>query len=218
MDEVKYRRVLVWSGWLRLSHAAIVFAVPVLLLTGWLLAQSPSLAETALDVHYLASSLLVFGCLIRIVLLFAGREHERLQALIPATGELPAMAGTLRFYISMGRSPAHGWYAQNPLWKPVYLLMYLALILLVATGMAMPENDVVFGFYLPSVHLFWAQLLLWLVVFHIASVLLHDYRRGTTDISAMVNGYRLFLLEDNKGETEAGTVQLVSVDSLQRRE
>ena len=63
MDKPVIKRVLVWSGWLRLSHASIALAVAVLLLTGWLIVESPSLAGLALDLHYLASSLLIFGLL-----------------------------------------------------------------------------------------------------------------------------------------------------------
>ena len=45
MSEKEYQRVLVWSGWLRLSHWTIGLTTLVLLLTGWLIAESPSLAR-----------------------------------------------------------------------------------------------------------------------------------------------------------------------------
>lgn len=219
MDNQVIRRVFVWSGWLRLSHASIALAVPALLLTGWLIAESPSLAELALDFHYLVSSLLVFGLVIRTVLLFAGREHERLPGLFPAGSELNAMAKTLRFYISLGRSPMPGWYAQNPFWKPFYLVVYLALIILAITGALMPDISIVSGFYLPSVHAFWAQPVLWFTVLHIASVFMHDYRNQTTDISAMVNGYRLFLIEGKQdGSGAEDKVQFITLDSLKSRD
>lgn len=219
MDEPVFKRVLVWGGWLRLSHACIGLAVLALLLTGWLIAESPSLAELALDLHYLASSFLIFGLVIRIVLMFSGKEHERLPGLFPASTELKAMAKTLRFYISLGRSPLPGWYAQNPLWKPAYLVIYLALVVLVITGALMPDVSLLLGFYIPSVHIFWAQLMFWLSVLHISSVVMHDYKSRTTDISAMVNGYRLFLIESNRaGSVSAGLVQHVSLDSLKKRE
>lgn len=219
MGEPVVRRVLVWSGWLRLSHATIGLATLVLLMTGWLIAESPSLAESALDIHYLVSSFLIFGLLIRMVLLFAGKAHERLPALVPAGAELNAVARTLRFYISLGKSPMPGWYAHNPLWKPLYLLIYIALIILALTGAVMPDTAIALGFYLPSVHTFWAQLVLWITVLHIASVLMHDYKSQTTDISAMVNGYRLFLIES--GQHGAGadeSIQVVTLDSLKNND
>lgn len=217
MEDPVIKRVLVWSGWLRISHASIGLAVLLLLFTGWLIAESPSLAESALDLHYLASSFLIFGLVVRIVLMFAGVEHERLPGLFPASSELYAMARTLRFYISLGKSPMPGWYAQNPLWKPVYLVIYLALIVLVITGAAMPDVSMMLGFYLPSVHTFWAQLLFWFTVLHIGSVVMHDYKNKTTDISAMVNGYRLFLVDSNRaGSVAEKLVQRISIDSLKK--
>ena len=217
MEDPVIKRVLVWSGWLRISHASIGLAVLLLLLTGWLIAESPSLAESALDLHYLASGFLIFGLVVRIVLMFVGMEHERLSGLFPASSELYAMARTFRFYISLGKSPMPGWYAQNPLWKPVYLVIYLALIILVITGAAMPEVSLMLGFYLPSVHTFWAQLLFWFTVLHAGSVVMHDYRNKTTDISAMVNGYRLFLIDSNRADSVAeNIVQRISIDSLKK--
>ena len=219
MDDTVIKRVLVWSGWLRTSHASVGFAVLVLLFTGWLIAESPSLAESALDLHYLASGFLIFGLVVRIVLMFAGMEHERLPGLFPASSELYAMAKTFRFYISLGKSPMPGWYAQNPLWKPLYLVIYLALFVLVFSGAVMPDVSLMLGFYLPSVHTFWAQLVFWFTVLHIASVVMHDYRNKTADISAMVNGYRLFLIDNNgAGSVAEKTVQHISIDSLKKNE
>ena len=204
---------------MRLAHASIGLATLVLLLTGWLIADSPSLAESAQDVHYLASAFLVFGLGIRIILLLAGKEHERFSSLFPATTELAAMAATLRFYISLGRTPLPGWYAQNPLWKPVYLVVYLVLIILVVSGAAMPDTTIVMGFYVPSVHEFWAWFMLWFSLIHVISVVMHDYKKQTADISAMVNGYRLFLIE--RGRDGAGiddSVQVITLDSLKRHD
>ena len=218
MHDPVVKRVLVWSGWLRVSHASIGLSVLAQLLTGWLIAESPSLAGTALDIHYLASAVLIFGLVIRLALMFAGKPHERLPALLPASFELAAMASTLRCYFSFFRASLPGWYAHNPLWKPFYLLMYLVLVIMVITGVMIPETSIALGFYLPSVHMFWAHVLLWLSALHVVSVIVHDYRKQTTDISAMVNGYRLFLSDSNR--VDAGideSVQLISPDSLKRR-
>lgn len=210
---------MIWGGWLRLSHACIALATLVLLLTGWLLAKSPSLAGLAQDVHYIASAFLVLGLVVRIVLMFAGKEHERVTSLFPAGSELAAMASTLRFYVSLGRTSLPGWYAQNPLWKPAYLVIYSAFIILAATGAAMSDVPLVLGFYLPSVHAFWAQVVLWFSVLHITSVCLHDYKNLTTDISAMVNGYRLFLIDKSQDAARVNeSIQLVSPDSLNKRD
>jgi hypothetical protein len=75
------------------------------------------------------------------------------------------------------------------------------------------------GFYVPSVHEFWARFILWFSVFHIATVVMHDYKKQTADISAMVNGYRLFLIERGRGGTGVDDpVQIISLDSLKRHD
>lgn len=218
MSEKEYRRVLVWSGWLRLSHWAIGLATLVLLLTGWLLAESPSLAELALDVHYLAAGILVSGLIVRIALMFVGQEHERLAALIAASSEFKVIAETLRFYISLGKMPLPRWYAQNPLWKPLYLLSFLLLLVQVVSGAVMQNQPIVSGVYLPSAHALGAQALFWFSVLHIAAVSLHDGRGKTADISAMLSGFRLFSIDrDGFQGADEENVQLVSVDKLKRR-
>lgn len=212
------KRVLIWSGWLRLGHAGIGLSVPLLLLSGWLIAESPSLYALALDLHYLGAAILLFGLIVRAAVLLRGKEHERLAALVPTRAELAAIAGTLRCYISMGRLPLPAWYAHNPLWKPLYLLIYLALALLAATGAAMQDTPVIYGFYLPSVHLFWAQVTLWLTVLHIGAVILHEYKNQTADISAMVNGHRVFLVDTaGSGTGSSDARQYVSLDSISQK-
>ena len=218
MSEKEFQRVRIWSGWLRLSHWAVGLATLVLLSTGWLIQESPSLAESALDVHYLAAGILVIGLVARVVLMFAGQAHERFVALIPRSSELKAIADTLRFYISFGRMPLPRWYAQNPLWKPFYLFCYLVLFVQVVSGAVMPDYPLVAGFYLPSLHAFWAQGLFWFSLLHVAAVGLHDVRGSMADISAMLSGFRLFSIDRGlrEGDNEE-PVRFVSLDDLKRR-
>ena len=215
MGEIQYKRVLVWSGWLRLSHWAVGPATLVLLITGWLFAESPSLAESALEVHFLAAGILMFGLLVRAALMFIGQEHERFMALIPTSSEFRAITETLRFYVSLGKTPIPRWYAQTPLWKPLYLAIYMVLLLQLASGAVMQNQPVISGFYLPAVHNFWAQVVLWFSVLHIAAVTLHDGRGKAADSSAMLSGYRLFAIDSERSDGES--VQYVSLDALKRR-
>jgi len=216
MSEIK--RVLIWGGWLRASHACIAFSVPVMLVTGWLIADSPSLSDLALDLHYLGAAVLLSGLIARAVLLIAGRDNERFQALVPANKELSAIVATLRCYISFGRMALPAWYAHNPLWKSLYLLIYLALVMLLATGAAMPDVSIVLGFYVPDVHAFWAQVVLWLTVMHVASSILHDYRNQTADVSAMINGYRVFHVDGDRANVPENSLQqTVSIDSIRKK-
>jgi Ni/Fe-hydrogenase 1 B-type cytochrome subunit len=195
MQEGEFKRVLVWSGWLRLSHWSTALATVGLLLTGWRLGEGPANPPVIMDVHYYCASLLAAGLLLRLVLMFVGKPHERLGGLLPARTELRSILDTLRFYLSLGQAPVPRAFAQNPLWKPLYLVVYVGLALQLLTGSLMPERPVLWGFYLPSVHSFWAQALLWFGLAHIAAVALHDLRGKTADVSAMINGYRLFLID-----------------------
>jgi Ni/Fe-hydrogenase 1 B-type cytochrome subunit len=195
MNDSDFKRVLVWSGWLRLSHWSVALATLGLLLTGWQLGASAAGAPTALDFHYYSASVLVFGVALRLVLMVVGKPHECLAGLLPRLSELRSIGHTLRFYLSLGRMAVPRWYAHNPLWKPVYLAVYAVLVVQVATGSLMQEHPVVWRFYLPAVHGFWAQVLLWFSLALIFSVALHDVKGKTADVSAMLNGYRLFSID-----------------------
>ncbi|MCW8964520.1 MAG: cytochrome b/b6 domain-containing protein [Gammaproteobacteria bacterium] len=211
------RRVLIWSGWLRVSHWSVALSTLVLLLSGWLIGNSPMQAEIALEYHYLAVSVLVFGLVLRIAIFLRGKDHERLGALFPEASELRAIRQTLVFYLSLGRQPMPHWYAHNPLWKMIYVFWYVALLLLLGSGVLMADDAVVLGFYLPSVHDFWAGMVFWFTILHLISLFAHDYYAKSTDMSAMINGYRLFEVESQAKDDLKGTpVVLQSMDSLMK--
>ncbi|HHO59746.1 MAG TPA: cytochrome b/b6 domain-containing protein [Thiotrichales bacterium] len=192
MQNVEYRKVPIWNGWLRLSHWSIALSSLALIASGWLVAQSPYLHAPAQATHNIAAGVLVFGLLLRIVLFFTGKNQLALTALVPARAERENMKAMLKFYITLGKAPLPHWYAQNPLWKPLYLLLYVVLIVLAVSGMLLPENTAIAGFFPRAIHRYWAEFVFWFTLLHIASVLLHDYRGETNDISAMVHGNKLF--------------------------
>jgi len=198
------KRVLVWSGWLRLSHALIALSTLLLLATGELISQSPMLASNAADIHNYVAGFLAIGLLIRIVLMFIGQPNERIGNLIPKAIELPPIVEMLRFYALLGKAPLPRWYAQNPLWKPIYLAFYLVLMMQVITGLFIQEGGLLLGFYPPSLHIFWAMVLLIFTLFHLFCVVWHDYKGGGSDVSAMINGLRSFTIDQpaplEKGE------------------
>ena len=209
------RRVLIWGGWLRVSHWSVALSTLVLIVTGWLIGYSPMQAGSALEYHYLAVSVLVFGIVLRIAIFFRGSDHERLPALFPQPSEFRAIRQTLLAYLTLGKQPLPHWYAHNPLWKIIYIMWYLALLLLIASGAIMPDTPVVAGFYLPSVHEFWATIVVWLAGLHLLALIAHDYFAKTTDISAMINGYRLFEVEGQSVSDQKGTpVAVQPLESL----
>lgn len=213
----QFSRILVWGGWFRLAHWSIALSSLLLMISGWLLAESPSLAEGASEFHSVTASVLFFGLLLRSLLMFIGKPHEKLTGLIVEVSEFKTIIETGRFYLSLGKTALPNWYAQNPLWKTLYLFVYLVLYLQVISGALMPDNDTLFGFYLPSMHSWWAQVLVIFTGLHLLAVVLHDYRGKAADVSAMINGCRLFQIG---GIQERGAavekVQIVTLDPSRR--
>ncbi len=188
------QRLLVWRGWLRLAHWLMAGGTLALILSGWLIRSAPSLASTATQDHYLAAYALVAGLGLRLWLLFRGTEVERARTLLPDMTRTHVMKDMIKFYVSFGRMPLPKWYAHNPLWGPVYLLLLLALLMVVATGFAAPKWPIVYGFYLPSMHVWWATAITIFSVAHIIAVVLHDMKGTGSDVSAMINGHRIFVI------------------------
>jgi Ni/Fe-hydrogenase 1 B-type cytochrome subunit len=191
----KIQRVLIWGGWLRFAHLSLAFACLVLLVSGWLMGNAPSLFEPAQAYHFLAAGLLLFTLLLRLALALFSNAPARAGNLWPTPQEWPAMGAMLRFYMSLGRSTLPRWYAHNPLWKPLYLLLYALLAGLAFSGALLTEQPLLLGWYLPSIHRSLASLVFWLTLLHLLTVILHDLRGKTTDVSAIVHGYRYFVVE-----------------------
>lgn len=210
------RRVLVWSGWLRVAHWALAGATLWLMVTGWLVANSPALAASAAEWHYLAAGLLVFAVGLRLFVGFFGRGAERFEHLLPQTTEFAAMRASLVFCLSFGKSPLPNWFAHNPLWKPIYLFLYLLLGLLALSGWLMPDMPLLWRFYLPHVHATLATMVTIIAVAHLYCVVLHDLKGRNADTSAMINGHRYFTI-DRQGLAEPDLPPVsISVDELTR--
>lgn len=216
MNGVDIQRVAVWSARLRLAHAMIGASVIVLLATGGLIAYAPGVAEAASEVHQLAGIGLTLGLLLRVVLLFFGAASAHGRALLPAPGDLAKVGMMLRFYLSLGRTPLPRWYAHNPLWAPLYALLILVLVLQTLTGLLMNAYPLVGGFYLPSVHAFWSPAILAFTVLHLLAVVLHDLRGDTSDVSAIINGHRIFIVDRLERPSDR-SVQSVPLDTIKRR-
>jgi len=192
------RRVAVWSGWLRFIHGALATATLVLIATGWLVANSPALAEVAADIHFIAASILIAALSLRLALGFAGKGSDRFEHMLPQRSDLAGMRASLLFFLSLGKAPLPSWYAHNPLWKPIYLILFVLLGLSALTGWIMPEMQVIGRLYLPKVHTWLSNAIIAVTVAHVFSVMLQDVKGKTADISAMLNGYRYFSIERDR--------------------
>lgn len=211
------RRVPVWSGWLRVAHWALAGATLLMLVTGWLIANAPTVAAGAAEVHYLGAAVLVFGLALRLFLGFAGKGAERLEHLVPKLSEMTGLRNSALFYLSLGKAPLPNWYAHNPLWKPIYLVWFALLALSALTGWLMPDTPVVGVFYLPRVHQWMANAVFVVTLAHVYSVVLQDLRGQAADTSAMINGHRYFRVE-REGLVKPEVPQVsIRIDDLNRK-
>ena len=206
-------RTLVWSSKLRTAHWLLALSTLVLIATGWLIPVAPSIIDLTSDWHYLAAAVFIAALLLRLWLLLIDKQSAGIAALMPGKQALPAIGQMLRFYITLGKAPLPAWFAHNPLWAPIYLFAILIMLLLAATGMLMNGHPVLFNIYLPDLHTGLAGILSAFAIFHVITVFMHDAKGTGSDISAMVNGHRIFIVQKTD-KPEAGTVQHVSLDDF----
>jgi Ni/Fe-hydrogenase 1 B-type cytochrome subunit len=201
----------VWSRSLRLIHWSMAFAVMVLIFTGWGMRADPLLAATLLDDHFMAAGLLIPAFILRLYLLFFGSGSDHISDCESDMNRLRSAIAVLKFYFSLGRSPLPRWYAHNPLWGPIYLLLFVFVLLQITSGLLQQRQAFIAGISLHDLHIIGAYAITTFTLLHIVAVFLHDLGGRGSDISAMINGHRIFII----GETAAGRQQPgVSLDEL----
>jgi Ni/Fe-hydrogenase 1 B-type cytochrome subunit len=202
------RRVLVWPATLRLLHALVALSVIVLLATGWLLDHDAALYTGARDYHFIAGYALLGALAIRLPLLAVGKGPARLSALLPGAEQRRGAIATLRFYLSLARTPLPRWYAHNPLWGPLYLAMLALLLVAVITGLGYDSDRAILGLSAVDTHATVARLVLILVVAHLIAVVLHDLRGTGADVSGIINGHRFFTIEPLEPEIDTPSTEI----------
>lgn len=216
MPQSKIQRVLVWSLPLRVAHWSIAISVLVLLASGWLAQREPVVAAAILDYHYIAGAMLILALALRVYLLFLGRGSDLLADCETDPHRMRQAIQVLRFYLSLGRAPLPRWYAHNPLWGPVYLLLFLFLSLQIVSGLLLLKGIGLLGeLSLYGLHEVGNGVILTFTLLHLVAVFSHDAKGTGADNSAMINGHRIFLLEDDR--SEFSRPQAVSLDQLTRQ-
>ncbi len=207
------QRVAIWSGRLRFAHWLMASASIVLLLSGWLSPRAPALAVPLRDAHVIAGYGLVLALLLRGYLLLFGRAAEHLRDLLPRGLQLRAAGQTLRFYLSLGRAPLPAWYAHNPFWSPLYLVLLAMLSWQALTGLAL-EHVFDAGLRSWRWHTALAEPIAIVIALHVAAVFVHDLKGSGGDTSAMISGYRCF--RTGTSGTPVVKQHAVSLDALLR--
>lgn len=224
MQQENIRYVLVWSGWLRLSHWLIAAGVLFQITSAWAIGHDNADYTFWLDWHLISGQIILMALALRVVLLFSpGSSNWR--TLFPEKSQLQAMVQMIKFYLSLARFPLPNWHAHNPFWLPLYLLMFFVLAACSVTGLLHDSPKIIFGFPMVELHSALATVITIFTIFHIVTVFLHDLKGKGAFISAMVNGHRYFHFtsQNNEDENNPREIQAekqsvsISVDSIKNR-
>ena len=191
-----------------------MIAVIGLLVTGWLLQHVVQYFQIALDYHYILAYALTLALGLRLYLLVSSpASAANWRDLIPNRHRTKQSIAMLRFYVSFGRTPLPHWYAHSPLWAPVYLFIFLLLLIQILSGFLIGAGHHTLYINLYTLHHNTATTIAVFTLFHIVSIFLHDLKAGNSDVSAMIHGYRTFKIEKPDITT---TVHTVSLDKFKQ--
>ena len=215
MQAITVTKVLVWSRWLRLSHWGLAISCIGLLSTGWLMDADPLLALNARDYHFMFAALLLPALLLRLYLLLFGKGTDRLDDCEPNRHKLEQALQVIHFYLTLGKAPLPKWFGHNPLWGPIYLLLFFMLLTTALSGILLLKGfQFLAGISMLDLHLVGYYFILVFTLLHIPAVFSHDLSNTSADISAMVNGHRTFEVENPSQSTSDGTKQRVALQDL----
>jgi Ni/Fe-hydrogenase 1 B-type cytochrome subunit len=206
--------VLVWSRWLRLAHWALAISTLGLIATGWLMQNDSVAATEAAEYHYLLSGLFLPALLLRLYLLFFSKGTDHLTDCEPNAHRLRQAWQVARFYLTLGKAPLPKWYSHNPLWGPLYIALFFILTLTTVSGLMLLNDQQLLGsISMLDLHQLCYQVILLFTALHLPAVFSHDLSSKSADISAMVNGFRVF--EVAAGSTDKSeSTESVPLDAL----
>ena len=206
-------RVAVFSKAQRITHWIIAGAITFLIISAWLVQHSDVDVIAWLDWHIMIGQALSLVLAYRIYLLFVpGSGHWRL--LIPTKEQRHVFIQTVKFYASLGKLPCPDWYAFNPVWQPIYLLLIIIMILTTITGFLVGNYLFLAGFTMPELHAVFASIILYFTLAHIFFAVYHDIKGGGAQISAMLNGFKYFQIKEVESPIKDNSV---SLDSLLKK-
>ncbi len=210
MSDIRY--LPIYSLQQRITHWLIAAGFGFEWLSAWLVDHSDVDPLVWSDWHLMAGQALLLVLAWRLLLFFlAGSGHWRF--FIPTREQRHIVRDTLRFYASLGKTPLPDWYAFNPVWQPIYLLMILLAVVTVISGFFHSGLPFVGNLSTADLHAGASSLLLWLALAHIAFAVWHDARGRGAQISGMLNGHKYFHIGEPE-QTPGPVENSVSLDSL----
>lgn len=189
------KAVNLWSKWLRLSHWVMAFGILFLLLSGWATQQVQIDLAFWQDWHVMIGQVVFMAWVLRVVLLLKPGSSS-FQALIPDRNQLKAWVEMVKFYITFARFPLPEWFAHNPFWRPIYLLVLIWILVVALSGFLHDSLFVFAGMSMAKLHRISSEYLAIFVLFHILTVFLHDWKGKVARISAMISGKAFFSLPE----------------------
>jgi len=196
---MKINSVILWSKYTRLVHWSLAVAVLFLALSGWLMGKIIEDALFWAEWHNMVGQLIVVLLLARAVLFFQqGNSHYSRYKI--SIKDIQTLKDTLKFYLSLARTPLPSWFAFNPIWRILYAFFYILLVLMALSGL-FGGDRLILGIYWPSVHQSSALLInVWLIL-HLLAMFLHDWKSKVNRISAMISGVVYFEIDSAINDT-----------------
>jgi len=214
MQQAEIRRQLVWSKALRWCHWGMTLAVLMLILTGWLISWAPERAADLDEIHYVAAAILIAVLIIRFWLLVFSQGNDLLKSLLPNHHQLQQAWEVLRAYLSLGKIPLPKWYAHNPFWAPLYLFLFAVMSVQIASGLLLLDQITLLGdLSLRQLHVLGFQIITVFALLHILASFFHEAKGSGSDISAMINGHRIFIIDPPQGKSGSSKPVIVPLDN-----
>jgi Ni/Fe-hydrogenase 1 B-type cytochrome subunit len=198
------KRVRIWSGLVRAAHWAMAAGTLAASATGGLMVwgreSAPPVWIAARELHVPSGQLVAVALAVRLVVLVVGGGSAGWRDFLPRRAQWTAAWGTMRFYLSGTRYSLPSWYAHNPLWGPVYLALFGLLAAQTGLGLWLevpslrPILVLEYGAALEWHHAL-ADGVLGIALAHILAAVIHDWRGGRWEISAMINGDKVFEIQ-----------------------
>jgi Ni/Fe-hydrogenase 1 B-type cytochrome subunit len=177
--------------------------------------NTPLIAQSAAEIHFMLSGLFLPALLLRLYLLVFGTGSEHLSSCEPNLHRLSQAWLVLKFYLTLGKAPLPKWYSHNPLWGPLYLALFFFLLLSAISGLMLLKNISMIGrLSLNDLHHLSYQIIGIFTLLHLPAVFSHDLAGKGSDISGMINGHRIFELESSQEHDK--TSQSVALQDLMK--
>jgi Ni/Fe-hydrogenase 1 B-type cytochrome subunit len=218
------KRVKVWDGAVRGTHWVMALSVIVLAVTGSLLGSGLVGDDVLFDVlrddlHLPCAHLLAVALVVRVFLLFTSTGPAGWRDCVPRGAQWQAVTGMLRFYLTWTRSPLPAYYTHNPAWGPLYLALFAVLCAQLASGLIIEFSAVRRVLHVTpgdalAFHQVGHSIISTFLIVHLVAVFLHDWKGTGSEISAMVSGHKVFVVDADevRGRSTASRIAEVRID------